>query len=117
MLSWSVLPDYRYALPVDEVHGVLRHDLGFKGLVLPDSLTAGAVSAAGFGLAKAAVRGLVVGEDMVLFGASRDRLSAATSTVVHAVVSAVADGTLRRQRLTGHPGCGCGADQPLPATG
>jgi len=29
----------------------------------------------------------------------------------------LSEGTARRQRLTGHPGCGCGADQPLPATG
>jgi hypothetical protein len=28
----------------------------------------------------------------------------------------LADSTLRRQRLSGHPGCGCGADQPLPET-
>jgi beta-N-acetylhexosaminidase len=83
---------------------VLRHDLGFTGLVLPDSLSAGAVSAAGFGVAKAAVRGLVVGDDMVLFGAPRNRLSATTSTVVRAVVSAVADGTLPRKRLEGAVG-------------
>jgi beta-N-acetylhexosaminidase len=81
------------------VQRVLRHDLGFTGLVLPDSLTAGAVSAAGFGLAKAAVRGLVVGDDMVLFGAPRDRLRDTTSTVVRAVASAVGDGTLPRTRL------------------
>jgi beta-N-acetylhexosaminidase len=81
------------------VHGVLRHDLGFRGLVLPDSLTAGAVTGAGFGLPRAAVRALSVGDDMVLFGASPDRLRTTTENVVNAVVSAVHAGTLPRSRL------------------
>jgi beta-N-acetylhexosaminidase len=81
------------------VNGVLRRDLGFSGLVLPDSLSAGAVTAAGFGLEKAAVRALAVGDDMVLFGSAPDGLSATTRSVVHAVVSAVRAGHLPRARL------------------
>jgi beta-N-acetylhexosaminidase len=81
------------------VHRVLRGDLGFGGLVLPDSLTAGAVSAAGFGLDRAAVRGLAVGEDMVLFNATAGQLSSTTRGVVGAVAAAVRRGVLPRGRL------------------
>ncbi|MGA8246144.1 MAG: glycoside hydrolase family 3 N-terminal domain-containing protein [Nocardioides sp.] len=81
------------------VHRVLRHQLGFHGLVLPDSLTAGAVVAAGYSLARAAVRALVVGDDMVLFNTASAHLPATTRHVVDALVSAVRSGDLSRDRL------------------
>jgi beta-N-acetylhexosaminidase len=81
------------------VHRVLRQRLGFDGLVVPDSLTAGAISAAGLSLTDAAVRGLAVGEDMVLFTATPDQLASTTHAVVDALVTAVADGGLGRRRL------------------
>jgi beta-N-acetylhexosaminidase len=87
------------ALSSAVVHRVLRGRLGFRGLVLPDSLTAGALTAAGFGLTRAAVQGLVVGEDMVLFNASAATLATTTSRVVGAVVTAVSSGHLTRTRL------------------
>jgi beta-N-acetylhexosaminidase len=81
------------------VQRLLRQQLGFDGLVLPDSLTAGAVTAAGFGLDRAAVRGLAVGDDMVLFTVAPGQLWSATEGVVSAVVSAVRSGSLGRSRL------------------
>ncbi len=81
------------------VHRVLRRQLGFHGLVLPDSLTAGAVVAAGYGVARAAVRSLVVGDDMVLFNTTSDQLSATTKHIVDALVAAVRSGDLSRDRL------------------
>ena len=81
------------------VHRVLRERLGFHGLVLPDSLTAGAVVDAGFGLARAAVRALKVGDDMVLFNATPAQLSDKTGRVVDALVTAVGTGGLTRARL------------------
>ena len=81
------------------VHRVLRHRLGFHGLVLPDSLTAGAVVAAGYDVAHAAVRSLVVGDDMVLFNTSSGQLSATTGRIVGALVAAVRSGDLSRDRL------------------
>jgi beta-N-acetylhexosaminidase len=81
------------------VYRLLRQQLGFDGLVVPDSLSAGAVTAAGFGLDRAAVRGLAVGDDMVLFTVARGRLWSATQGVVGAVVSAVRSGSLGRSRL------------------
>lgn len=80
------------------VHRVLRHDLGFRGLLIPDSLTAGAV-ASRFGLPRAAVMALRVGEDMVLFNTTAPRLWSTSSGVVSAVVRAVRAGTLTRARL------------------
>jgi beta-N-acetylhexosaminidase len=72
--------------------------LHFKGLVLTDSLTAGAVSAAGFSVPQAAVQSLRSGGDMVMFGLVSHPDTEATS-IANAVVAAVADGHLSRTRL------------------
>ncbi|WP_151083325.1 glycoside hydrolase family 3 N-terminal domain-containing protein [Nocardioides cynanchi] len=82
------------------VHRLLRTRLGFSGLVLPDSLSAAAVRAAGFDVPRAAVQALRVGEDMALFNAAPDDVAGTTRRVVQAVVDAVGSGQLSRSRLT-----------------
>lgn len=77
-------------------HRMLRGRLGFGGLVLTDSLSTGAIRAAGYGVPRAAVRALTVGADMVLFSTEGARASNAT---VEAIVSAVRKGSLPRARL------------------
>ena len=81
------------------IHQVLRQRLAFHGLVLTDSLSAVAISAAGFHIPRASVRALVVGADMVLFGAPADRVADVTSRVRRAIVAAVGSGELPRARL------------------
>jgi beta-N-acetylhexosaminidase len=82
------------------VHHVLRRRLGFHGLVLPDSLTAAALRAAGYDLRHAAVAALRVGNDMVLFNATAGQVAGTTERVVRAVVHAVRARLLPRARLT-----------------
>jgi beta-N-acetylhexosaminidase len=82
------------------VHRLLRRRLGFHGLVLPDSLTAVALRAAGYDLRHAAVAALRVGNDMVLFNATAGQVAGTTERVVRAVVHAVRAGVLSRTRLT-----------------
>lgn len=98
----------------------LRHTLGFSGLVLTDSLSAIAVSAAGYPVPAAAVRAVESGADMVLFTARRPRPTA--RAVVSALVGAVRAGTLAMRRLDGavlavlvakHARL-CGAPTPYP---
>lgn len=81
------------------VSRVLRHRLGFTGLVITDSLSAVAVSDAGIGVPRASVQALRVGADMVLFGAAPDQVGALTRRTVQAVVNAVRAGHLARHRL------------------
>lgn len=81
------------------VHRELRTRLGFHGLVMTDSLSGGAVSAAGYTVPRAAVRALQVGADMVLFNATPDDVTAITDRIVRAIVRAVANGDLPLQRL------------------
>ncbi|MGW1802453.1 glycoside hydrolase family 3 N-terminal domain-containing protein [Streptomyces sp. NPDC001984] len=76
----------------------LRGELHFKGLVITDSLTAKAISAAGFTVAQAAVQALRAGADMVMFGLVRN-VSAQTTAIASAITTAVADGRLPRSRL------------------
>jgi beta-N-acetylhexosaminidase len=91
------------------ISGLLRHDLGFAGLVVTDSLSAGAISQAGYGLPQAAVAAVAAGADMILFGStltaaqtallSPSRLSATISLIVGAIVAAINNGTISVARL------------------
>lgn len=81
------------------VRGVLRRDLAFDGLVVTDSLSAGAISAAGFPVRRAAVRALQVGADLLLFNAPATEVAATTDRVVRAIVRAVHRGDLPLSRL------------------
>ena len=76
----------------------LRGRLGFHGLVLTDSLSAGAVSGAGYSIPQAAVQALRAGADMVMFDLD-PHVQAQTSAIAAAEVTAVANGRLPRNRL------------------
>ena len=78
---------------------LLRHQLGFGGLVITDSLSAVALSALGYSVPKAAVAALEAGADMVLFNADASAVAGAANQIVSAVVAAVASGALARGRL------------------
>ncbi|MGI5282891.1 glycoside hydrolase family 3 protein [Nonomuraea polychroma] len=76
---------------------LLRHDLGFDGLIVTDGIEMPAVSAT-YGLGGAAVRALAAGADAICVGGEN-----ATPGVVgllrNSIVAAVTDGTLPEERL------------------
>ncbi|MFF7886085.1 glycoside hydrolase family 3 N-terminal domain-containing protein [Streptomyces sp. NPDC020794] len=76
----------------------LRGKLGFKGLVVTDSLSAKAISAAGFSIPAAAVQALRSGADMVMFDLGGN-VSSQTSSIASAITNAVGGGHLARSRL------------------
>jgi beta-N-acetylhexosaminidase len=76
----------------------LRGKLGFKGLVVTDSLSAKAISAAGFSVPAAAVQALRSGADMVMFDLGGN-VSSQTSSIASAITNAVGGGHLARSRL------------------
>lgn len=78
---------------------VLRRQLGFDGLVMTDSLSATAISAAGYTVPKATVAALRAGADMVLFNGAASTVASLTNQTVQAIVSAVGSGQLSRARL------------------
>ena len=71
--------------------GLLRSELGFKGLVITDALGMGAI-VNGFGAGDAAVRALEAGADTLLMPADAD-------AAIRAVVVAVQSGRLTRPRI------------------
>jgi beta-glucosidase len=71
--------------------GLLRHDLGFGGLVVTDALVMEAITAH-HGAGEAAVLALEAGADLVLMPADADAAMAA-------IVAAVEQGRLKRERL------------------
>jgi beta-N-acetylhexosaminidase len=76
----------------------LRGKLGFHGLVITDSLTAKAISSAGFTLSRAAVQALRSGADMVTFSGTTN-VGSRTTAIADAIVNAVGNGSLARSRL------------------
>lgn len=83
------------------VVGVLRGRLGFTGLIMTDSLSAGAISALHLSVPQAAVRALAAGADQVLFSPPRAPITpvGAALDVRRALVAAVAHHQLARATL------------------
>ncbi len=88
----------------DAINGLLRGQLGFNGLVLTDSLSAGAISQAGYDVNHAAVAAVTVGADMILYGSTLTPADAAELSpanvktsiagIVAAITAAVGNGSL-----------------------
>jgi beta-N-acetylhexosaminidase len=76
----------------------LKGKLGFHGLILTDSLTAKAISAAGWSVPGAAVQALRSGADMILFGPVSNTQTE-TTAIASRIVSATNSGQLSRARL------------------
>jgi len=74
--------------------GLLRHDLGFGGVIMTDSLSMGAISRAGLSVPQAVVQALEAGADAVLFTSNGDAPPA-----VGAIGEAVTTGALAPARL------------------
>jgi beta-N-acetylhexosaminidase len=84
-------PDLPATLSPAILTDLLRHELGFTGLVVTDALEMGGI-AKGFSGAEAAVRALEAGADVLLMPADPD-------VAVKAVVAAVESGRLPRRRI------------------
>jgi beta-N-acetylhexosaminidase len=103
------LTDRPASLSRAAITGLLRQNLGFGGLVVTDSLSAGAVAAATPSLAQATVEAISAGADMALFGstltaAQTAELSPARTlrtftSIVDGLVAAVRSGALSEQAL------------------
>jgi beta-N-acetylhexosaminidase len=81
------------------IQGVLRQQLHFQGLVMTDSLSAAALSVAGYSVPQAAVAALRAGADLLLFNATSTQVGATTSATIGAIVAAVQTGSLPRSEL------------------
>ncbi len=102
MVSHAMIPGLTKepaSMSPEVITTVLRGQLRFDGLVITDALTAAAVSRAGYPLARATVRALVAGADMMMFTAPAGRVSGLAAEVQHAIEAAVASGELSRERL------------------
>ena len=103
------LTDLPASLSSNAINGLLRQTLGFAGLVLTDSLSAGAITAAGYDLPRAAATAIGAGADLILFGStltpaqtlllSPQNVGSTIRQIVAAIVGAVASGTLPIRRI------------------
>lgn len=82
------------------IKGLLRGQLGFKGLVVTDSLSAVAVSNTGLSLPQAAVKAVQAGVQMLLFTAPAGETSnQASEAVISALYKAVRSGAISETTL------------------
>lgn len=91
------------------ITGLLEGRLHFGGLVLTDSLSAGALSAAGYSIASASSAAIEAGADMVLFGSTLTAadaaqlapgpLAAETHAIIAALSQALGNGNLAKSRF------------------
>ncbi len=81
----------------------LRQTLGFQGLIVTDSLSAGAIGALHLSVPMAAVEALQAGADQILFGSPTSSAAslALANQVSSAIVAAVTKGSLPRATLSG----------------
>jgi beta-N-acetylhexosaminidase len=77
--------------------GLLRHQLGFRGLILTDSLSALSIQDAGYNVPQAAARAIEAGADMVLFNSPDPGVTA--NDVIAGIASAVTSGRLPAAQL------------------
>ena len=78
---------------------VLRDQLGFQGLVITDSLSAGALADIGYPVPRAVVAAITAGADMVLYTAAPSEVASLTAATAAALVAAVNARALDRGRL------------------
>lgn len=79
------------------ITSLLKHWLGFRGLVLTDSLSALAISSRGLTVPQASVQALAAGADLVLFGAGNP--AEILPAIRSAIAAAVESGRLSLPRL------------------
>ncbi len=93
--GWSSGPA---SLSSAAIEGLLVDQLHFQGLILTNSLSAGAIGALGLSVPQAAVEAIAAGADMIMFTATDP--ASMTSAVDTAIVQAVGDGVVSQARLT-----------------
>jgi beta-N-acetylhexosaminidase len=91
------------------IQGLLRAKLNFKGAALTDSLSAGAISAAGYNLSAASVAAVRAGADLILFGSTLNpaqvallapaRVATSVDGIANALSAAVAAGKISETQL------------------
>lgn len=97
VLSLALYPDFDAITPAAMTPGIatglLRDEVGFKGLAITDDLSSGAITAT-FDVSDAAVQALAAGSDLIQVSTPED-----AAGVAEAIERAVADGDVSEERL------------------
>ena len=81
------------------ITGLLRGQLGFHGLVITDSLSAGALRQIGYNVPRAALAALQAGADVWMYSAAPDQVGPTFASAVAAITWGVASGALPRAQI------------------
>jgi beta-N-acetylhexosaminidase len=105
MISNATVPGLSPTLPASLSSTVIENELvdtlGFHGLIITDSLSAGAITDIGYSVTSASVKAIEAGADMIIYGLSDTNQETLQQfqQIVAADVSAVSSGALSRDRL------------------
>jgi len=103
MVSNAIVPGLTRlpaSLSAAAIRGELIRTLHFGGLIITDSLSAGAIAQAGFHVPRAAVHAIRAGADMIMYNAATPAAALRKfRAIIAAEVAAVTRGTLTRTRL------------------
>jgi beta-N-acetylhexosaminidase len=91
------LTDSPASLSSTVIQGLLRDQLGFTGLIMTDTLTAGAITATGLSAAQASAQAIEAGADMVLFNSTTPLVTA--QSIVDQVTADVTGDSISVQQL------------------
>lgn len=100
MVSNAIIPGlspHPASMSMRATTGLLRDELGFRGLVVTDALNAQSIVNAGYNLGTAAPRALAVGADLLLYNSAHP--AASFAQMVGGIEAAVSSGQLPLARL------------------
>lgn len=94
ILLSKIDPDYPSSLSKTVITGILREKLGFKGVVISDDMTMGAI-VENYEIGNAAIKAINAGSDIVLVAHGYDNSLA----VINSIKEAVTNGIISEERL------------------
>lgn len=98
MIAHILLPkiDAKYPATLSKtiINDILREEMGFKGIVVTDDMTMGAI-AKNYKIGDAAVKSIEAGSDLILIAHDYNKAAAAFDSIINAVKS----GSIREERI------------------
>ncbi len=100
IMDRNIDPNYPATLSPNFLSGILRNELGFRGVIISDDMQMGAITKE-YGFEEALVRAIISGVDLIVLSNNIDKYDPEMARKAHAaILTAVNDGRISRERIT-----------------